>query len=270
MKSREGDGDAVTDLDDDYANTAHIPDGASYPARWATKAQAFRAGAVGLLDQPYGAGQRQVFDMFLPDAPALGTVVFVHGGYWTQTDKSLWSHLAAGPLARGYAVALPSYDLCPAVRISAITRQIAQALDRIAAITGGPIILTGHSAGGHLVARMGCADVTLDRRDRIARIVPISPLSDLRPFLHLSMNADLRLDMEEAAQESPVLHPAPDVPVTILVGGAERPAFLDQARWLRDAWAAECLVIPDRHHFDIIAGLEDAGSVMTRAVLGLV
>src|SRR3546814_5563195 len=53
----------------------------------------------------------------LPISPA-GLAVFVHGGYWMAFDKSSWSHLAAGAVARGWAVALPSYTLCPEARIS--------------------------------------------------------------------------------------------------------------------------------------------------------
>lgn len=106
----------------------------------------------------------------------------MHGGYWKAFDKSYWSHLAAGPLARGYAVAVPSYDLCPDVRISEISSQIAAALTEVANRTQGTIVLSGHSAGGHLVARM--TDPLLlgaEVRDRITRIVPISPWPIWRP-----------------------------------------------------------------------------------------
>jgi acetyl esterase/lipase len=50
--------------------------------------------------------------------------VFVHGGYWLRFGRGDWSHLAAGPVARGWAVALPSYTLAPAARIAAITAEI--------------------------------------------------------------------------------------------------------------------------------------------------
>src|SRR5690606_4847646 len=119
-------------------------------------------------------------------------------GYWMDFDPTLWSHLAAGPLARGWAVALPCYDLCPDVRIAAITAQVARAVTAIAALVPGPVVLSGHSAGGHLVARMLCPDVALPVRDRVLRVVPISPLADLVPLLQTGMNATLRLDGAEA------------------------------------------------------------------------
>jgi acetyl esterase/lipase len=254
------------ELDDAYSNGAYIPDGASYPARWRAAAAAFRAVAVHLADQPYGRSPREVFDLFLPRAEPLGTVVFVHGGYWLETDKSFWSHLAAGPLKLGWAVAMPSYDQCPTVRIADITRQIADATAVIADRVPGPLRLTGHSAGGHLVARMASDDLHPVWRDRVMRVVPISPLADLAPLMLTSMNQNLRIDAAEAMTESPVKHGCA-CPVTVWVGGDERPAFLDQARWLGGAWDCDVVVEPDRHHFDVVEGLTRSHSPLCRAVM---
>ena len=55
--------------------------------------------------------------------------------------------------------------------------------------------------------------------------------------------------------------------VTVWVGADERPAFLDQARWLSQAWDAPLVVDDDKHHFDVIEGLDDAQSRMTRCLL---
>lgn len=265
-------GDVVTvtesDMDRAYANAAFIAGGETYPARWAAAAETFRAGAAGWIDAPYGAGARERVDLFLPKGDPRGLVVFVHGGYWIATDKGLWSHLAAGAVAAGWAVALPSYDLCPAIRIGGIVRQVARAVDHVAALVQGPVILTGHSAGGHIVARLASDDVALACLGRLERVVPISPLSDLRPLMATSMNAELRIDAAEARAESPVFHATPDMPVQVVVGGAERPVFLDQAGWLGDAWGVPVTVVPGRHHFDVIEGLEDAGSDLCRILLG--
>ena len=261
------------DLSDAYENAAYIPGGADYPPRWAAAAAKFREGLgdrarTGLV---YGDGERQRYDLFLPKGTPAGLVVFVHGGYWRRFDRSGWSHLAAGPLARGWACAMPSYTLAPAARISAITAEVAQAVATAADEVAGPLVVTGHSAGGHLSARMRCRDVGLAEAvaSRIARIVPISPLSDLRPLMRTAMNADLRLDAAEAAVESPVLkHDLLDVETLVWVGAEERPALLDQARWLADAWPRCALRIePGRHHFDVIEGLERPDSPLTRALL---
>lgn len=253
------------ELDDAYANADHIPGAEAFPPRWEAAAADYRKrlsvtgrARLGLM---YGHGARETLDLFLPDGPTQGLMVFVHGGYWRRFDRSLWSHFAEGARARGYAVAMPSYDLCPRVRIADITRQIATAVTVAAHEIAGPIRLSGHSAGGHLVARMLVPDMLPeDVAGRIAHVMPISPLSDLRPFLKTSMNADFKLTEATALAESPITQTPPNCPVTIRVGAAERPVFLDQAQWLADAWGCGLEVIPDLHHFDIIDALEDPQS----------
>lgn len=257
----------VPALDDAYANGAYIEGAADYPPRWQAKAAAFRdsLGARAELGVAYGPSERQRFDMFHPEGPAKGTLIFVHGGYWLKFDRSFWSHLAAGALARGWAVAMPSYDLCPEVRIATITQQIALAVQVIADRTKGPLSIAGHSAGGHLTARM-CAPGMLPQtiKARLHHVMPISPLSDLEPLLDTSMNADFQMDATMARAESPLFQPAPDFGVTVWVGGDERPAFLDQAMWLAEAWACDEVVTQGEHHFDVIDALEDADSAMIK------
>jgi len=138
------------DLDLAYTNGAFIAGADAYPARWAAQAQAFRdgLGARAALGLAYGMAERQHYDLFRPEGPPRGTVIFVHGGYWKAFHRSDWSHLAAGPLARGWAVAMPSYTLAPEARIAAISAEIAAAVAAIAQATTGPMILTGVVTGG--------------------------------------------------------------------------------------------------------------------------
>lgn len=253
------------ELDDAYANAAYIPGGDAYPDKWAELAAAFRAQAVCELDLPYGETPRQRFDLFHPPRLARGVVIFVHGGYWLRFDKSFWSHLAAGPLAHGWAVAMPSYDLCPDVRISDIGEQIAAAIATIADRVPGPIRLIGHSAGGQLVARVAARRAPW--LDRLAGVVTVSPVADLAPLMRTSMNADLRIDADEAATQSPVHLPAPSAPVTVWVGAAERPAFLSQATLLSEVWHCPLVVAPDQHHFSVIEDLATPESPLTRALI---
>lgn len=254
-------------FDDAYANSRYIPGGDTYAARWAREAADFRASARARLDQTFPGGR---YDLFLPETDPHGTLVFVHGGYWMAFGPRDFSHLAAGALARGWACAMPFYTLAPAARIAAITRQIAAAVEAVAASVPGPLVVTGHSAGGHLAARLGNADLAPEAgRGRVGRVVPISPLSDLRPLRETTMNATLGLDAAEARDESPALVPRnPAVAAHVWVGGRERPAFLDQARRLGNAWSCPVTVEPERHHFDVVEGLARAASPLMTAVLG--
>ncbi|WP_189354637.1 alpha/beta hydrolase, partial [Mesorhizobium sp. M2A.F.Ca.ET.039.01.1.1] len=148
----------IVDWDDAYANGANIAGGDRWPAAWDGPAQAFRekllAQGRARLDIVYGEAPRSRFDLFLPPAAPKGLVVFIHGGYWMESDKTSWSHLAAGAVGRGFAVVMPSYTLCPRTRIGGIVNEVAAAIGKAAAMVEGPLMLTGHSAGGHLASRM--------------------------------------------------------------------------------------------------------------------
>jgi acetyl esterase/lipase len=259
------------DLDDAYANGAYIKGAEDYPPRWLASAEDFRNSLHerAQLDIPYGPAARQKFDLFLPEGTPKGLFIFVHGGYWLKFDKSSWSHLAVGPLAHGWAVAMPSYDLCPDVSIADITRQVASAVVHIAEEVDGPIVLAGHSAGGHLVARMlDRALLPDDIGARLKTVIPISPLSDLVPLLRTSMNKEFKMDAEAARAESPVeMQDRYDVPVTVWVGAEERPAFLDQAVWLSDAWGADHVIAFGKHHFNVIDPLADPESDLVALIV---
>jgi arylformamidase len=255
---------AQTPADIAYQNAAFIPDGDGYRSRWATAAAAFRATAKGALDIPYGRGPVHHLDLFLPAATPNGLMMFIHGGYWMAMGREYFSHLAAGALTRGWAVAMPSYTLAPAARIADMTDEVMQALHVAKARVSGPVVVTGHSAGGHLAARLACAGMASP-----ARVIPISPLADLAPLMETGMNATLRIDAAEAAQESPARLPRdPACDVHIWVGGQERPAFLWHARLLAENWGCAWTVAPGQHHFDVIEGLENPRSALIETCLG--
>ncbi len=269
----------VTDWEAAYTNGAYIVNGNQWPAAWVEPAKAFRdnltAAGRAKLDLAYGPAERNRFDLFLPESRPKGLVVFVHGGYWLQLDKSYWSHLAAGSIATGYAVAIPSYTLCPEDRIGGIGKEIAAAITAAAEIVDGPIVLTGHSAGGQLVARMMTTTSPLNEAflKRIRHVLAISGLHDLRPIMKRSMNAQLRIDDAEARTESPaLLEPVDSIRLTCWVGGAERAEFIRQNALLANIWtglgaATEVVVEPDKHHYTVLDGLTDAEHPLTRTLL---
>lgn len=265
----------ITDWDDAYANAANIPEGHKWPDAWVAPAHEFRAAADALLDQPYGAHPRERFDLFLPDSPPKGLVVFVHGGFWVRLDKSYWSHLAAGPVAHGWAVAIPSYTLCPDTTVTGIVTQIGAAIAKAAQTVPGPIRLTGHSAGGQIVTRLVCTDTPIPQQvaQRIEHVVSISGVHDLRPLLRTGLNTEIRLSETEAAAQSPALQtPRPGISLTCWAGQSERSEFLRQNRLLANIWTGlgaicEAVEEPDKHHFNVVDGLADAGSPLCRTLL---
>ena len=269
----------ISNWDDAYANGPNIAGGDRWPAAWIEPAKQFRekltASGRAKLDIPYGGNTRNRLDLFFPEGRPNGLVVFVHGGYWKALDKSFWSHLAGGAVDSGYAVAMPSYTLCPEVRIAEIVREVGAAIASVAELIGGPIFLTGHSAGGHLVTRMISATSPLPAavQNRVGHTVSISGVHDLRPLMNTSMNAELRIDSAEAQAESPaLLAPMRGARLTCWVGAGERSEFIRQNALLANIWTGlgvETAVVEelDRHHFSVIDGLMDPRHPLTRTLL---
>ena len=119
----------VTDFTDAYANAPNIPNGDAWPEAWVGPAKTFRDTWPNVeTDISYGNHDREKYDLFAPQGESHGLFVFIHGGFWLRLDKSYWSHLAKGALERGFSVAVPSYPLCPEVRVQDISKSAARAV----------------------------------------------------------------------------------------------------------------------------------------------
>ena len=195
-----------------YNNRAAVPDHPRWLARFAERRPTARAALAPKLDLRYGAGPEGDARPLPAAGPARGTFVFLHGGYWRALDKSDFSFVAAPFVARGYAVAVVNYDLCPDVSIAAIVDE-AGARWR------------GSRAKARRTARMRSAWSSADirradtwrrccsrrtgRRGPRARTVPggvsLSGVHDLAPMVQFSFNADFKLDAREAARSRPCI-----------------------------------------------------------------
>lgn len=271
----------IIDWDLAYSNLQHVENSDQYPPMWLEQSAKLRremeAEGRFISDVSYGSRARNLLDIVMPQGAPRGLVVFIHGGYWRRFDKNHFAHMARGPIAHGYAVAIPSYTLCPEARIGEITLEIAQAIKQAGSMIDGPLYITGHSAGGHLAARMVTTDTPLgpELLKRLQKVLPISPVSDLRPLLQLEMNADFKLDLTQARSESPaLLEPLAGIDVTTWVGADELPEFVRQNHILAAMWQGfdceiEEFVEPGRHHMNVLDGLCDPDHALTRKLLRL-
>jgi len=259
------------DWEAEYNNRARVPDHPAVMQRWRETAEAARA-ARPPLEIAYGPGPREVMDLFSagPDAPV---VVFLHGGYWQALDKGWFSGIAPAFRHHGVSLAIPSYDLAPAVRLGAILRQVRAAVDAVRSRTGARPVVFGHSAGGHMAACMLS-------EGRAAAAVAISGVFDLAPLIPTSLNAALDLDAREAAALSPVHWPVPNgstpggTVLDCVVGADESPEFLRQSRMMADHWAARGAetryeTLPGLNHFTVLDPLFDPDSDMVARIARL-
>jgi arylformamidase len=258
------------DYEVEYNNRARVPDNAALMAGWARDAAAYRAQHPPRVVS-YGQSARNTIDVFAADDSG-PIVVFIHGGYWQALDGSSSSHCAAGLNAHGITVAVPSYDLCPQVSVGTIIAQMQDAMRELARL-GRPLVVSGHSAGGHLAACMlatnwKALDPALPEHLVIAAYA-ISGLFELEPLVGTSINKALGLDRAAAHAASPLFWTPPrHGSLDAVVGGNESPEYLRQSRTIVEQWGAAGVatrfgLVPDANHFTAIAPLADPGSPMT-------
>jgi arylformamidase len=268
-----------------YNNRAAVPGHSRWLAYYPESSAKARAALAPMVDVRYGPGSKETLDLFLPAGRAKGTFLFLHGGYWRAFDKSDFSFVAPPFVARGYAVAVANYDLCPEVSIATIVDEATRAvawLAREGAAHGANaerIVVGGHSAGGHLAAMLYATDWAAHgfAREPFVGGVSLSGVHDLAPMVHFSFNADFKLDEREAARLSPLhLSPRSRAPLVLAAGADETSEFVRQTRILWDAWPANRpagahgpLLIRDRNHFDVVVDWSDPDSELARATLAL-
>ncbi|NXT18065.1 KFA formamidase, partial [Syrrhaptes paradoxus] len=240
--------------------------------------QRARAGAQTVLHVPYGDGDGERLDIYLPTDPS-GTfpvLVYIHGGYWQCLSKDE-SGFAAPPLvSRGVALVAVGYDTAPKGHMDAMVLQVRRSIAFLAKRYPGirGVYLCGHSAGAQLAAMVLATDwteygVTPDIRGAVL----VSGVYDLEPLLHTYVNDVLSMTREVAQRNSPLLRVAPAAAgceVLVAVAEHDSPEFHRQSREYGQAlraagWSVSLLDLAGVDHFDIIEKLSEESYVLTQA-----
>lgn len=271
-------------LDREYNNRAKVANATEVLEWYARQSAAARAELACRLDIACGDHAGERLDVF----PARGggpapVQVFIHGGYWHRLDKADFSYVARPFLAAGAAVAVVNYALMPAVTMDELVRQCRASLAwvwRNATSFGGDpgrVFVSGHSAGGHLVAMVMATDWPRFGDGLPADLVKagtgISGLYDLEPIRLSYLNDVLALSPEDVERNSPArLLPTLPRPLTIAVGEKEGAEYHRQVEALVHPWRAhgvplEVMDLAGHDHFSIMASVADRAAPLTRAIL---
>jgi len=267
------------DYEAEYNNRVRIAEFPAIVARWQAASATDRQAARAELDQPYGAGERQRYDLFYAGERTAPLVVYIHGGYWQLGERQMFAFLAPVFNAAGLDLAIPSYSLCPTVSVLQIIEELRRCLAAIWTKTNKHPVVIGHSAGGHLTAAMLATDwrqVPGVPEDLVRAGCAISGVFELAPLIPTTMNNAMRLDPETARAASPLFWPPPprDRTLVAAVGDGETLAFHQQSRTMVAAWAkagvtAEYLSVAGTNHFTVVDELARPDSALLGRVVSL-
>ena len=269
-----------------YNNSARVTDAGAILPRWRKQAITAREALRVRPSIAYGRAPSETYDLFEPHRGSgpLPLLVFIHGGYWRSLSKTDFSWIAPAYVARGIKVAIVDYGLAPAVPMETIVRQNLAAIAHLwtnakrLGIARDRIVVSGHSAGGHLTAMMLAA-----RWPEIAPALPtdllrggvaISGLFDMEPIRHTPyLNGDLQLTLDRVAPLSPLyMKPATGAPLITAVGGDESDEFKRHTRELGIAWAEvlrEDVPMPGANHFTVCERFAEPGGRLFDATVEL-
>lgn len=269
-------------LDQEYDNSRKVTNASDYLVRYPRESAATRGALHCRLDVAYGSSPAERLDVFPAAVPGPAPVhVFLHGGYWQRLDKMDFSFVARALQPAGAAVVVINYALIPSVGMDELVRQCRAALVWVyrhaASIGGDParISVSGHSAGGHLVAMLMATDWPAFAglpTDLVKAGCGLSGLYDLEPIRLSYLNEVLRLTPDAARRNSPVhLSPPQAGHLVLAVGSDEGPEYHRQsedqaAAWRRRGLAVDILDLPGENHFSIVTHLEDPSSALARTI----
>jgi len=173
----------------------------------------------------YGPDDEQVIDVRFAGSSAVDRplLVVVHGGFWRPAyDRAHLRPMTEALAAAGWATLTPEYRRVPGRPDLTVgdVHEAVRAIEGRPELAGRPVVLVGHSAGGHLALQ---AAATLGRRHAPAGVLALAPVADLRRAEALRLDDDavpafLGTDAAARPGLDPARLPRPLGPVRIVHG----------------------------------------------------
>lgn len=226
-------------------------------------------------------------DLYVPrDAKDFPVFFFVHGGAWMHGDKSflgIYSTLGQRLAAKGIGVVVTNYRLTPKVKhpdhIKDVARAFAWTHQNIAKHGGkaDQIFISGHSAGGHLVALLATDESYLkaEKLDRgaIRGVIPVSGVMDVGTDLLPNVFGK---DEKVRKAASPICHVCKELPPFLVVYADDdlkvcSKTSIDFVKALKEQKApVEELEVKKRNHMSILLNAVVDGDPVADAILGFI
>jgi acetyl esterase/lipase len=231
-------------------------------------------------------------DLYLPkdrkkDRKGVPVLMFVYGGGLTRGNKEMSTYVRVGEAfaAQGLATAVINYRLTPKVvhpgHVQDVARAFAWVHEHIAEYGGRPdrVFVSGHSAGGHLVALLATDPSYLQAVGRsfadIKGVIPISATYTIGtgPGAYRS---PFGIDPDVVSNASPINHVAGHHPAfLILYGDGDMASMHADSEKMVKALAAvgtevEIHEMPAHDHMQMVLGIPVPGDPVAPAVLDFI
>ncbi|RDL46806.1 Carboxylesterase NlhH [Ensifer sp. M14] len=251
-----------------------VPDFDTIAAEFAERSRQLSARSKLMADIRYGARDREVLDVILPDNFKAGAPlhVFVHGGYWRSGEKENYRLVAAPVLEAGGIAAIVEYDLMPGQRLQVLVDQVRRSVvwlqNHAADFGADPLKMTvsGHSAGAHLasfLAAIAPGETERPALPVLQEMLLVSGIYDLSEIPDSFLRDEAKMTPAEAAAWSPLTANQLPSPRRIIAFGAEETSpFHEQALALSkklsiDDSAVQLMSTPGFNHMSVVLDLAD-------------
>lgn len=234
-----------------------------------------RPGPAPAATVAYGPHPDQVIECHLA-APvatefAHPTVVFVHGGYWRPEYDRAHARSAAGALAAaGFPTALPEYRRIPGepdTLVDDVRAAVAAVASGATPLPSGPVLVVGHSAGGHL-ALIAAASADIGGCLALAPVADLL-LADSRGLDDESVRAFLGGPATSRPDLDPTRGQAPPCPTVVLHGTDDELVPIEVSQSYALATGVELRALPGAGHFALIDPLSAAWPCVIAELRGI-
>ena len=237
------------------------------------------------LNIPYGENKAKM-DIFYPvmsDQDIAPVIVFIHGGFWQECSKDMYSFVSNSWMQAGCIVVVVGYNLAPEARMEEIITEIQVAVEYVAnKFPKSKLFLCGHSAGAHLCAMMAVTNWKKDSLvpQAVHGMFLLSGIYDLVPIINTDINDPLKLYEGSAARISPQrilkqTSPTIECPTLVVVEEHASPEFIRQSKEFDEilkSHGGQCsfLQFLGLDHFNLIENMVNPDDQLCKEILKLV
>ena len=267
-------------LNNQYNNRLQVPGHAVHTETWERLSRQTEKEYFSINNIAYGELSRERLDIYPSSKPESKTLVFIHGGYWRNMDKTLFHFVPKAFHQYNTTTVLVTYPLAPQASIDQAVSSCRKALnwvqENISQFNGdaGALYIAGHSAGGHLAVMMMTEDEKYSTPG-IKGVCSVSGLFNLVPIQLSEINETLQMDKAMALQNSPVyLAPLVNCPLLLTVGADETEEYKEQSDELYKNWkekiSIQLLQLKGMNHYSIIEDLLNNDSLLHQKMCELI